>query len=262
MSLSELMEPAADQNSMTSCPWAVRLNSIDASIGKLRQVPGVVVLPVESASHNTVWIKGETLDDRVSRILRSLPDAERFLVTANNSLTSWGETVPREVLPDGTWIPISEWLTLQMPAAGFAAPISQRVPLSIVRSDSPVEANMLKVAWKVWRDYAISAPVIRLNQWAFAVSDQGEALIRGRPVAPLPGIRYVEQSGIAIPVGWRLEPPIAEASLHRAMSLEPGTIAMISEAGTMEGILESAFVRATRSAVRLTDNSLAECLRQ
>ena len=262
MFLSDIMEPAANQHNTSSCPWAVRLNSIDASIGRLRHVPGIVVLPIESASQNAVWIKGETLDDRVSRTLRSIPDAERFLVTANNSLTSWGETVPRETLPDGAWIPISEWLTLQLPAAGFATPVSQRVPLKLVRSDSPVEANLLKVAWKFWRDYAISAPQIRLNQWSFAVSDQGDALIRGRPVAPLPGIRYVEQSGIAIPAGWRLEPPIAVASLHRAMSLEPGTIAMISEAGTMDGILESAFVSATRSAVRLTDNSLAECLRQ
>lgn len=256
------MEPSADHNSMTACSWAVRLNRIDASIGMLRQLPGVVVLPIESASQNAVWIKGQTLDDRVSRTLRSLPDAERFLVATNNSLTFWGETVPRATLPDGTWLPISEWLTLQMPAAGFSASINRHIALNLVRSDVPVEANLLKVGWSLWRDYAFFAPQIRLNQWAFAVSDNGEALIRGRPVAPLPGIRYVEQAGIAIPAGWRLEPPIAEASLHQAMSLGPGTIAVISEAGVMDVIPDSAFVCATRSAVRLTDNSMAECLGQ
>lgn len=256
------MEHSADHNTMTASPWAVRLNRIDASIGRLRQLPGVVVLSVESASQNAVWIRGEALDDRVSRTLRSIPDAERFLVGTNNSLTFWGETVPRATLPDGTWIPISEWMILQMPAAGFAAAINQLILLNLVRSDSPVEANLLKVGWSIWRDYAISAPQIRLNQWEFAVSDNGEALIRGRPVAPLPGIRYVEQSGIAVPAGWRLEPPIAEASLHQAMSLGPGTIAVISEAGMMDVIPDSEFVSATRSAVRLTDNSMAECLRQ
>ena len=240
---------------LPSGTWAVRLSSFDASIGKLRQFPGIDVLPIESPSQNCIWIKGETLNEQVSKTLRSLPDAQRFLVMPDNSLTSWGETVPRALLPEGTWLPITEWLTLMLPTAAFAPAVQQRIPLTLVRSDTPAEANLLKVTWSVWRDYATQAPQIRLNQWSFAVSDQGEAVVRGTPVAPIPGIRYVEQSGIAIPSGWQLDPPIAVASVRKAMSSDEETIALISKSGAMEVIPLSAFVSATRSAVRLTDDS-------
>ena len=215
-----------------------------------------VLIDGTEQSPTAVWLRGDNLDDRTSRMLRSLPGAERYLVVSGGNLTGWDETVPRAKLPAGNWMPLSEWLSVHFPVAAFATAVTQRVPLRLVRSDSPIDANLLKLDWPMWRDYAITAPQIRLNQWTFAVSDRHEVLVRGLPLVPLPGQLYVEQSGIAIPAGWRLEPQVELAALHEAWNLDANEVVLLSLEGTMQRIPETAFVRATRSAVRLTDGSL------
>ena len=99
-------------------PWTIRLPVEDAEhLGKLRLINGLSIL-VDGAS---VWLRGEYLDEDLNRRIRSIPDAERFLIKADQQLTRPDETVPCARLPDGSWEPLRSWLSIKLPVAGFAA---------------------------------------------------------------------------------------------------------------------------------------------
>lgn len=206
----------------------------------------------------TVWLRGVGLDDQVSRTLRSFPACDRFLVLEGGELVGWGESVPRQRLPDQTWQTLTQWLSIELPVPAFTGVIDQQVPLRLVRTEVPAEANLLRTSWQVWCDYASYAPQIRLNRLSFAVSANREVLVHGSPLPPLPGQRLVESDRIAIPAGFRTEPLIDSSSIRVLLRLLPEEFAMYREDGSTEIVPESAFVHATRSAVRLTDASFAD----
>ena len=102
------------------------------------------------------------------------------------------------------------------------------------------------------------------------MSDSDEVLIRGQPLPPIPGQRLVEQAAglenrptgrveraaVAIPAGWRFDPTIDTESICQILSLNSGDLLVFGADSSMESIPESVFVRATRSAIRLTDDAM------
>ena len=67
-----------------------------------------------------------------------------------------------------------------------AKEIGKLADLRLVRSNVEKEANVLLVELRAWRNYAATAPRIRLLHLSFAVSDDGQVVIRGLPLPPLP----------------------------------------------------------------------------
>jgi hypothetical protein len=236
--------------------WAVRIqsqwNRVDGHalvvLGHLRKHSDVQTL----TEADCIWLRGASLNEQICTLLRSLPDAECFVVLPDNQLAHWNETVPRATLPEGLWQPILKSLTVMLPAALFAPRIEPSVPLRLARSAFPIEGNLLRTTWKTWRDYAIAASQIRLNQLSFAASPS-EALVRGTPLPPIPGELFVEAGGVAIPLGWRTDPELDAQSIRRLIEAAEETMVLLHENGSVELILESAFVRATRSAVKMSD---------
>jgi hypothetical protein len=112
------------------------------------------------------------------------------------------------------------------------------------------------VSFRAWRDYAVAAPQIRLNCLSFAASDDSQALVRGEPLPPLPGTRFVEVSGVAVPLGWTWWPAVDAEVVRQALGFAEYDLALFTSAGECELIVADDFVRATRSAVRLTAKEL------
>ena len=237
-------------------PWAVRLpahsTGVDeqtrVALGQLRKTPEVFVLNEPA----WIWLRGSSLNEQTSSLLRALPDADRYLVLPDDQLARWGESIPRARLPAGQWHPISKWLSITLPTASFTPQVQACIPFQLVRSSVPVEANLLRTTWTTWRDYATTAPQVRLNQLSFAASES-EALIRGIPIPPVPGQRFIEAGGVAIPLGWRPEPELNAKSIRHLLQVPEGTMALLLEDGSFESIPDHVFVRATRSATRMTD---------
>jgi hypothetical protein len=96
---------------------------------------------------------------------------------------------------------------------------------------------------------------VRLERLTFAASADGRALVRGRPLPPIPGTRYYERAGVAVPCGWGWPSWLTAELVRAALVIAPGTLALFSPAGTWEEIPADQFVRATRSAARLTAES-------
>ena len=230
-------------------PWTIRLPVEDAEhLGKLRLINGLSIL-VDGAS---VWLRGEYLDEDLNRRIRSIPDAERFLIKADQQLTRPDETVPCARLPDGSWEPLRSWLSIKLPVAGFAAQTDERITLKLVRSSTPMSANLMQTSWERWRTYAIMAPAIRLTRLGFAVSENSAVLIRGTPLPPIPGRLFIEDRGIIVPLGWQFVPNVGSTVVRQLLNLNEMEMALFCEDGSFERVPETAFVQATRSAVRMT----------
>ena len=118
------------------------------------------------------------------------------------------------------------------------------------------EASLLLVRFDLWAAYAVEAPQIRLDRWRFAVAADGRAAVNGRPLPPLPGRRWVEREGIAVPAGWTWTPAVEVAILRELFGLAEGDVALWHEDGAWERIAAGEFVRATRVAVRETGKNV------
>ena len=72
----------------------------------------------------------------------------------------------------------------------------------------------------------------------------------------MPGQRWVEHEGIAVPAGWTWTPAVEAGLLRQAFELAEGDVALWHEDGAWERIAADELVRATRAAVRATMKNL------
>jgi hypothetical protein len=232
-----------------SQPWAVCLEGADAAaVGLLRTTPGIRACAVEGQ----VWLRGDAWDDSLVLALRCLPGARRYAVADDGQLRTLGSRVPTGQLPAGPWTALPEWLRPELPSAAMPRGVPRRVPLKLVRSAEEQPATIVIVSLQAWYEYATHCPHVRLDRWQFAASAEGRVLVRGLPLPPLPGEQYVVSESIALPAGWRLDPPIDAAALRPLLQLNEHDLALMQLDGTWQRLTANDFVRASRSAVRAT----------
>lgn len=227
--------------------WAAKLDAALApAAAALRMRPGIEVCE----SGGAVWLRGREADEALELELRRLPGAERFEVVEGGRVRAVGKRVPCGRLPEAGWGPVAAWAVPGPQPAARAAALTQRVNVRIVRAAEEAPANLLRLPMEVFAAWAEGASTARLRPLAFAVSGSGEALVRGVPPPSLPGRRYAEREGIALPCGWTWEPAVPPAVLRARVELAAGDLALFEEDGGWEKVPAAAFVRATRSAVR------------
>jgi hypothetical protein len=234
--------------------WAttIPLDSVAqaAPLRAYRQIESCVV-------GDRLWLRGTEWDDDLDRQLRSLLGAERFHLLADKQVVRIGCTVPSGQIPEGPWDALDRWLQLVLPRAILPAQVPARSRFRLVRTASERSANLLWTSLEVWLDYTVVAPQVRLDRLSFATSSDRLALIRGVPLPPLPGTRFVEIDGVAAPVGWAWSPNINPRALRPLLRLSQQDLAVFTLDGFCEVICGDEFVRATRSAVRLTEKEFA-----
>jgi hypothetical protein len=227
--------------------WAVCLDKADlTAAGRLRQVADVEVCDLPGQ----VWLRGPALDEKLHRRLAALPGARRFYVVADGQLQPVASRLPQGRLPGGPWAPLRTWLALRLPPAGLAGWPADRAPMALVRSAHPEAASVLLTDIDRWAAYASEAPQVRLDCWRFAAADDGRVVVRGEPLPPLPGERWVDRDGIAVPAGWRWSPTVEATIVRAVFGLESGDLALWSIGGTWQRIRAADFAAASRAAVR------------
>jgi hypothetical protein len=233
--------------------WAVRIDAADAaSLGTLRCRSGLEVLERDEA----VWLRGpapeEHLDEELDLALRCLPGAERFSVGDDGQLVPHGRRVPQGRLPEGLWERLSDWLAVALPAAALAGECPAAGMLQIVRATRVLDSNVLMASRSDWLRFGATAAQVRLAPLAFAAGEDGLVVIRGTPLPPIRGTRYVESEGVAVEAGWTWSPPLDAAVLRAALGLADGDLALLHRDGSWDRLRADDFVHASRSAIRLT----------
>ncbi len=240
--------------------WALSMPPSEAArLGSLRRTHGLQVCE----SGGLVWLRGETSDERLEQRLRMIPGARRFSILADRQLQPVGSRVPAGYLPEGPWTPLVDWLAVELPAAGWPGEAPERLTITLVRAAPPdgdgavAMPTLMLTSLSAWAAYVCTAPQVRLERLTFAADDMGGVLIRGAPLPPLPGERFIEREGVAVPLGWQwwpaVEPAVVRAVLAReAPALAENDLALVLADGSLQRVPADSFVRADRSAVRLT----------
>jgi hypothetical protein len=229
--------------------WAVSIPADKAlAAGALRLRPGVLVC----ATDDGVWLRGERLTEELELELRKLPGAQRFSVGEGDVLTPEGARIPRGRLPDAGWQALSAWLVPAPQPPSFAGRTDGRVTPRLVRAEHEEPATVLVTTLNEWSVYASEAPLVRLRRLRFATAADGRTAVRGDLLPPVPGRRYVERDGVAVPCGLKLSPDVDPPTVRRLLRIEVDDLALFHDDGSWEWIAAADFVAATRAAARAT----------
>lgn len=164
-----------------------------------------------------------------------------------------GHTVATAQLPEGNWIPLSHWFSIQKPPTQLPGRIPKKAGFAPIRTGSgerPATLHLIDASvWSVW---AATAPEIRLSRLCFAASSDDRICVRGTPPPPLPAAAWTVEENLALPAGYGLPPGFLPDWLFDLLGLASDDLVLWYPDGRAESIPASAFLPATRSNVRAT----------
>lgn len=234
-------------------PWAIYVALEDAaSLAPLRQVAGIEV----GEDGAKIWLRGKRGDEKLDIKLSALPAGARYEWLDSNQLRRIDQRIPGARLPLLQWQPLDAWLQVALPAAAMAAEAPDAVPLRLVRSGCEQEPELLLADLDDLMRFASMAARVRLERLQFAANGHGKALVRGRPLPPVPGQRFVLQGGVAVPVGFSWEPRVASSVLARRFAVAEGALVVWNQDEGITRLHSEQFFPLSRSALRATQQAL------
>jgi hypothetical protein len=225
--------------------WALELAPEDAaSLRALRLEPGVEV----HVGGGRLWLRGPRREGLAARLL-TLPARRRYQIDGER-LLPLGARLAVGAPPPGPWVALDTWLAVEVGELALSAERPPSVVLRVVPAPPRAAASptLLCTSAPRWRRWASTASAVRLARLRFAVARDGRVLVRGDPLPPLPGDRWLEAGGVAVPCGYAWDPPVDASTCAVALGLLPGDLALLHPDGDHERLDASAFVVATRAA--------------
>jgi hypothetical protein len=214
---------------------------------------------IEIAEAGTeVWLRGQAGDDALDPKLSALPARGRFELFPSNQLRQTGQRVPSARLPDMRWQPLGAWLQVELPVAALPANEPAPIPLGLVRSADEREPELLLTTLEEFTRFATQAAQVRLDRLQFAAAADGRLLVRGKPLPPLPGRRFVLHDGVAVAAGLKWKPGVSAEVLARRFGISGDALVLWKDDGAITRLHAEQFVPATRGAVRATAQSAVE----
>lgn len=230
--------------------WALQLPLRAAGqLGRLRCVPG---LEVGRPAGDELWLRGDDLTVARCPEVQSLPAVSRYEVDHDLRLIPVGKRLPVGTLPDTTWASLLQWLEAEPPRSKLSGRITRKVTLTLVRSGEESPPNLLVTDVDSVRAWAEWAPCGRLARLSVALDLRRRwVAIRGTPLPPLPGRRYILEGRIALPAGYGFAYPISTSEAAGVLGLGDAQQAVFEADGTWSLLPDDVFVAATRGTLRL-----------
>jgi hypothetical protein len=231
--------------------WILIIEKKPELIASLRTVKGLQA----AFDENHLWLKGDgqlALDhasvQKVSAIARyRLDDQGRMF--RNEELT------PSANLPNLDWQPLSVFIPIDSSESAIPAGERPQAEIRLVPGKNVETPAAMLLPFDQLADYIETASSIRFKHLRFAVSEKGEALVKGEPpLLPLPGKFFWQQGSLLLPGGQQLERPSLAALLERNYRQAYPEVAfiLVKSEVQVEMLKDVDFHTLSRSAVRNT----------
>jgi hypothetical protein len=161
-----------------------------------------------------------------------------------------GGSTPVAKLPALDWLPMKQFIPVELPGAALPAQLTQRYVLRLLPSTEYHPGAALKVKLTDWQAYAETAPEIRLAALRFALAAAGDVLIMGEPLPPLPGVEYWLRDSILLPAAYDLEWPLLAELFNQRENGKGDCFLLFEKDGNWQKIEKRHFTQASRSGIR------------
>lgn len=230
-------------------PWVITLAPGDGmTLSPLRLEPELQIAETKAS----LWLRGPAGQDALDAKLAALPARERFELIGAEQLRLVDQRVPAHKLPMASWQSLSAWLQVALPAAALPGNLPPGIRLRLMRSSAEREPEVLLTTLEALRGFCGNAPQIRLDPLQFAVDASGHALVRGHPLPPLPGKRFILHGGVAVAAGYQWSPAVSDDVVARTLGVTAGALVLWNEDETVGRLHAEQFVPLTRSAIQAT----------
>ena len=219
-----------------------------AALGSVRCLPGLLAAEEEGF----IWVRGINALNELDLRIRQLPGLHTYTLDADNNLFPPGGLTPVSKLKPLQWVPVEKYITVTLPVSALPGKVSLQHGIRLTPSGRSQEGNALLTNLAAWKNYAEAAPLVRLQQTTFAVSENNKVLIMGTPLPALPGREYVLQDTLLLPCGFEFDPPAISELVIARLDPSKDSLLLFDTDGSWEMIPKSAFMPSTRSAIRLT----------
>ena len=196
------------------------------------------------------WLFWQAGDAAVARRVLAVRGAELF-ARRDGGWRRPGRSLPAFGVPDESGTkPLAEVLVpepVRPLTAERAAP--GRVRLTLARDGRPRPASALLCPLKSLARWADGVPSVRLASLDAALCN-GRALVRGDRLPEVADGERFWGGAVMTPLGWRLEPALAERALARALGLGDDDLALLTADGAE--VISAGLLRpVTRAGLRL-----------
>jgi hypothetical protein len=219
-----------------------------SALGSIRTWPGLRV----AIAGDEIWVR-DIHPDTTPLQLHKLPAKRTFLADMQERLFLPGKHTPHDTLKKMSWEPIASFIKVELPVSAMPATPGSRYTLRLSPATLPAEPFAVRTTLVHWKAYADTAPLIRLQRLSFAMCETGEVLIIGSPLPPIPGSVFTLQGNVLLPAGYDFDPPAIGQFISSVTGTESDTLVLFHTDGQWEKIAGTCFVRASRSAIRLTN---------
>jgi hypothetical protein len=217
------------------------------TLGSVRCIDTLVV----AANKQGIWLKCTSEDDSNNLFIKQLPVQKTFFIDDHGYLFHPGTLTPVEILHIKTWIPVKQFIPVELPVAAMPAKVNTFIGIRVISSSAERNADALLTSLDAWKAYAEHASSIRLCSLKFAVSENKNVFVIGKPLPSIPGRAYWINKKIALPCGYDLEWNFLMDSIIQKFS-SADELMVFNDKSECQKIHYSFFVQATRSAIRLT----------
>jgi hypothetical protein len=218
------------------------------ALGSVRCIPAIRA----AVEGDLVWVRTGTNAVQLDSKIRQLPAQKSYTVDEDGRLFPINALTPTGKIPALDFVPISEFVTVEMPTSAIPATVQEKHKVSLVVSANVQNGDALFTSLETWKNYAEGAPEIRLSRLCFAVSETNDVLVMGNPLPPIPGQEFWLNENVLLPCGYDFKIPLLAKTIARKLGADDDMMVLFDKDGAWDHILHSSFAPALRSAIRLT----------
>jgi hypothetical protein len=218
------------------------------ALGSVRCLSGLQAAEEEGF----IWVRGIPAQEQIDVLIRQLPALHTYVLDEENYLFPPGGLTPVGKLKPLKWELLSSYITVELPVSALPGKVNQQHPIRLVPLGQSQAGNALLTDLATWKAYGEEAPLVRLQQTRFAVSQNNKVLIVGSPLPALPGKEYVLHDTLLLPCGYAFDPPEIGNLVIARLDPSKEALLLFDIDGSWEKIPKTVFVNSTRSAIRLT----------